>query len=116
MSERRVDPRVSVSLLVQHQVTSGEAFDIDYATDLSRGGLFIATRKAFAPDSTLHVQFAPRRDSQLVSAFCRVTHVNSLGIGAEFVSLDPESEKLIEAVLAPLTAGAAKPEQRPTLS
>ena len=99
MPERREDPRVPVRLLVQHQVAAGDSFEIDYATDLSRGGLFIETRKPFAPDSTVHVQFAPGRDSQLVSAFCRVTHVNTQGIGAEFVSLDAESEKLIDAAL-----------------
>lgn len=99
MPERREDPRVPVRLLVQYQVASGENFDIDYATDLSRGGMFIATTKSFSPESTLHVQFAPKRDSQLVSAFCRVTHTSKAGIGAQFVSLDAEAEKLIAAVL-----------------
>lgn len=99
MPDRRVAPRVPVRLLVQYQVSSGESFDIDYATDLSRGGLFIETRKPFAADSTLHVQFAPHRDSQLVSAFCRVTHVTTEGIGAQFVSLDAESEQLIAAAI-----------------
>jgi hypothetical protein len=90
---------VPVRLLVQHQVAVGDTFDIDYATDLSRGGLFIETRKPFAPDSTVHVQFAPGRDSQLVSAFCRVTHVSARGIGAEFVSLDAESAYRIATAL-----------------
>ncbi len=100
MSQRPEDTPVPVRLLVQHQVASGESFDIDYATALSRGGLFIETRKSFVPDSTLHVQFAPRRDCQLVSVFCRVTHVGPQGIGAEFVGLDAESEKLIDAELS----------------
>lgn len=101
MPERREDPRMPVRLLVQHQVAAGESFEIDYATDLSLGGLFIETRKPFTPDTTVHVQFAPGRDSLLVSAFCRVTHVSTEGIGAEFISLDTESAKLIDAALRP---------------
>ena len=99
MDDRREDPRVPVRLLVQHQVAAGESFEIDYATDLSLGGLFIETRKPFTPDTTVHVQFAPGRNSFLVSAFCRVTHVSTEGIGAEFISLDTESAKLIDAAL-----------------
>ncbi len=100
MIERRTAPRVAVRLLVQHQADVGESFDIDYATDLSRNGLFIATQKALVPDTTLHVQFAPKRDSRLVSAFCRVTRVTKTGVGAEFVGLDAEAQHLIDSAIA----------------
>lgn len=83
-------------LLVQHQVAVGDGFEIDYARDLSRGGLFIDTRKRFVRGSTVHVQFSPTRDSRLVSAFCRVTHVSDKGMGAEFVALDADSQRLID--------------------
>ncbi len=86
--------------LVQYQGGTDESFDVDYATDLSRGGLFISTDKALAPHSTLHVQFAPKKDAQLVSAFCQVTDVRPDGVSAQFVSLDPESERLIAQALA----------------
>lgn len=84
--------------LVQHQVN--DSVDVDYASNLSRGGLFISTTKPIAPKATLHVQFAPKRDAQLVSAFCRVKEVRPDGIAAEFVSLDAEAEQLIAAALA----------------
>ncbi|MBL9039394.1 MAG: PilZ domain-containing protein [Archangium sp.] len=100
MNERRTETRQPVRLLVQHQSSTDDTFDIDYASELSRGGLFINTRKSVAKHATLHVQFAPKKDSQLVSAFCRVTHVGPQGIGAEFVCLDAESERLIDAALA----------------
>ena len=89
-----------MSFLVQHQAHAWDSLDVDYARDLSRGGLFITTRKPMTPKATLHVQFAPRKDAQLVSAFCRVTHVTPEGVGAEFVGLDPEAARLIDAALA----------------
>lgn len=93
-------PRSIVRFLVQHQSSSEGDIDVDYATDLSKGGLFIATRKALARESTLHVQFAPTKDARMVSAFCRVTHVTPSGVGAEFISLDADSAELLDAALA----------------
>lgn len=86
--------------LVQHQAAVDDAVDVDYASELSRGGLFISTTKLLAPKATLHVQFAPKKDAHLVSAFCRVKEVRADGIAAEFVSLDAESELLIAQALA----------------
>ncbi len=93
-------PTQSKSFLVQHQAHAHDSLEVDYARDLSRGGLFIATRKPMSPSSTLHVQFAPRKDAQLVCAFCRVTHVTPEGVGAEFVGLDAEAVRLIDAAVA----------------
>lgn len=93
-------PRTSMRFLVQHQSHADEGFEVDYATDLSRGGLFIATRKSLSPQATVHVQFSPGKDARLVSAFCRVTHVTPAGVGAQFVALDADSAQLIDAALA----------------
>lgn len=93
-------PIPSKSFLVQHQAHADDGIDVDYARDLSRGGLFISTRKPMSPKATLHVQFSPRKDAQLVSAFCRVTQVTAEGVSAEFVSLDAESARLLDAALA----------------
>jgi hypothetical protein len=100
MNERRSMPRSSVRILVQHQSHPGEDFQVDYATDLSRGGLFIATQKPLTAQSTVHVQFAPAKDARLVSAFCKVTHVTPAGVGAQFISLDADSAQLLDAALA----------------
>ncbi len=97
MHDRRRHDRKPAHLLVQHQVSTDEGPQVDYATDLSIGGLFIASKKDVAQNATLHVQFAPAKDSRLVSAFARVTHVTPQGFGAQFVSLDPDALKLIQA-------------------
>lgn len=97
MNDRRQMERRPARLLVQHQVSTEEGPEVDYATDISLGGMFIASKKPVQPNATLHVQFAPAKDSRLVSAFARVTHVKPEGFGAQFVGLDPEAAQLISA-------------------
>ncbi len=86
--------------LVQHQGGGDDSFDVDYASNLSPDGLFISTAKPFAPKATLHVQFAPKKDAQQVSAFCQVTDVTAEGVVAQFVSLDADAQRLIASALA----------------
>ena len=95
LSDRRRHPRTPVTLLVQHD---GE--EIDYATDLSPGGLFIQTRRPATRGATVQVQFSPNRDSNLVHAFCRVARVTPEGMGAAFLALDPEATALVARALA----------------
>jgi hypothetical protein len=100
MFERRQTPRHNVRLLVRHQSDGENAPVVDYASDLSHGGLFIQTSRAVNKDETLQVEFAPMRDARLVVAFCRVARVTENGIGAEFVRLDDESKEALDAALA----------------
>lgn len=99
MNERRVGNRKPVRFLVQHQSSTETGYEIDYASDLSAGGMFIASRATPPRHATVHVQFAPGKDAPLVSAFARVTHVTPNGFGTEFVSLDPDAARVISAIL-----------------
>lgn len=99
MNERRIAHRKPVRFLVQHQSSAEAGYEVDYASDLSAGGLFIASRATPPPRSTVHVQFAPGRDAPLVSAFARVTHVTPEGFGAAFIGLDAEASHAISAAL-----------------
>lgn len=98
--DRRRHPRQPARFLVQHRsnaaAVNDEAYEVDYVRDVSRSGLFIETTTPIAPASTLHVNFAPRRDANLISVFCRITHQTPTGVGAEFVSLDAEALALLE--------------------
>ena len=85
--------------LVQHVSGHDQSHEVDYGMHLTRSGLFISTDKPLAHDETLHVQFAPKKDARLVSAFARVTEVSPQGVRAKFVSLDAESVQLIESCL-----------------
>jgi hypothetical protein len=98
--ERRRFPRLPVTLLVQHQATVDAPQQVDYATDLSQGGLFIDTEVPAEVGAVVQVEFAPQRDSRLISAYCKVTRVTPRGMGAEFVQLDSESQALLRRVLA----------------
>ena len=89
-----------MTLLVQHQANITAPQQVDYATDLSQGGLFIHTSLPAEPGATLQVQFAPQKDARLVSAFCRVRRITPTGMGAEFIQMDAESQRLLRCVLA----------------
>ncbi|MHB8874135.1 MAG: PilZ domain-containing protein [Myxococcaceae bacterium] len=102
--ERRRHPRTPVSLLVQHQNEPGGEPEVDYATDLSPGGLFIRTPRPARRGQTLQVQFAPAKDSHLIQAYCQVMRVTHEGMGAAFVQLDAESA---------MELARALPEQTP---
>ena len=98
--DRRRHPRMPVTLLVQYQAEAGEQAEVDYATDLSPGGLFIKTPRPAQPGSTLQVQFAPGKDSYLIQAYCRVARVTPEGMGAAFVQLDADSAEVLARALA----------------
>lgn len=97
--ERRAHARHHVRILVQHHENTGAPYEVDYASDLSTGGLFIKTHNAVPLGSTIHVQFAPAKDARMVEAFCRVARVTPNGVGAEFLQMDPTSTALLEGVL-----------------
>lgn len=98
--DRRQHARHPVRILVQHHSTTQDDFDVDYASDLSRGGLFLNTKRALPHNTTLHVQFSPTRDARMVNAFCRVARVTNDGAGMQFVGLDSESKALIDRWVA----------------
>ena len=99
-SDRRAHTRHSVRILVQHHENTDAPYEVDYATDLSTGGLFIKTHLAPAPGSTIHVQFAPAKDARMVEAFCRVARVTPQGVAAQFVQMDASSTELLQTVLS----------------
>lgn len=97
--ERRAHARHSVRILVQHHENTDAPYEVDYASDLSTGGLFIKTQNMVPLGTTIHVQFAPAKDARMVQAFCRVARITPNGVGAEFLQMDPASTALLEDVL-----------------
>ncbi|GEM_PF-2083800 len=97
--ERRAHTRHPVRILVQHHEKTDAPYEVDYASDLSKAGLFIATHNVAPLGSTIHVQFAPAKDARMVEAFCRVARVTPTGLGAEFLQMDPTSVALLDGVL-----------------
>lgn len=85
---------------MQHQAHADLPAEVDYATDVSPGGLFIKTSKPAAANSTIHVQFHPAKDGRVVEAFCKVTRVTDEGMGAAFLQLDPSATRLLTEMCA----------------
>lgn len=106
--ERRAHARHPVRMLVQHHEHTAAPYEVDYASDLSMGGLFIRTQTVPPLGSTIHVQFAPAKDARMVDAFCLVARITPHGVGAKFVQMDPAAVALLESVLeAPFDAPQA---------
>lgn len=99
-AERRRHPRQPATLLVQYVAENDGAYQVDYLSDVSRGGIFIRTQRPLEVGSTLQVHFSPSRDAELVHAFCRVARTTPEGMAAQFVRLDADSAELMTRRLA----------------
>jgi hypothetical protein len=90
-----------VTLKIRRQTTTHAPTDVEYATDLSEGGLFIRTAEKAKPGTTLNVSFAPGANaSQEVQARGRVVRVTKDGMAIEFIELDSDSRLLLSYTLA----------------
>lgn len=105
--ERRLHRRVPLELLVQHRFDSLTDFMQEVATDISVGGMFLRTKAKHKVGDTIYLRFALADGLPLIEGIGRVVRVNSAsglhaitGLGIEFVSLDRESRKLIESIVA----------------
>lgn len=86
-AERRRHPRMRTNLLVQLLSAGGE-YRVDYATDLSQGGLFIRTDHPLPVGERFSLQLPTGGDGTMVEARCRVARVSAEGMGAEFLSFE----------------------------
>jgi hypothetical protein len=85
-ANRRRHERHDAKFLVQHSSSVGAVPDMDYARDISDGGIFVSTARKHSVGDTVQVQYSPDRGGQLVVAFCRVARVTPEGFGAAFIS------------------------------
>src|SRR3954467_13323516 len=93
--KERKHPRTPVSLLVQYRFNSLEDFLAEYATNLSPGGIFIATDDPSPVGTMLYLPFSLRDGSKLIEGMGRVAHVDKGGMGIEFVQFDEASMALV---------------------
>src|SRR3954470_20998272 len=100
----RKHPRTPVSLLVQYRFNSLEDFLAEYATNLSPGGIFIATEDPSPVGTMLYLQFSLKDGSKLIEGMGRGEHVHPgpaaqpRGMGIEFVQFDERSMALIARI------------------
>lgn len=103
-SERRKYARVDLNLLIQYRFDSLDEFLVEYASNISEGGIFLRTDAPRNMGSMVYLQFALRDGTTLIEGLGKVVHVNPAGsaepgLGIEFVSLDEDSKEMIRAIV-----------------
>ena len=108
MSERRKQPRVPLTPLVQIHFQNLEEFLTASAVNVSQGGMFLAAREPCAVGTLLRLQFLLVDGEPLVEGVGRVAWVRPVeeetpdrpaGYGVAFVELDDASEALLERII-----------------
>jgi len=90
-----------VTLRIRRSETTHAPTDVEYATDLSEGGLFIRTQATAKPGTTLQVAFRAGQNSEKeVEARGRVVRVTREGMAIEFIELDSDSRLLLSYALS----------------
>ncbi|MHB1844145.1 MAG: PilZ domain-containing protein [Deltaproteobacteria bacterium] len=101
----RRHPRMSLSWLVQYRFDVYEGYRVEYATDLSQGGLFVETDQPHPPGAVVQIQLTPRHGGPLIEGLGRVVRrvgpgdAEASGMGIEFIHLDPETREELNAQL-----------------
>ena len=107
-SDRRVQTRAKVDIMVQIHLTDMREFMQEYASNLSTGGIFIRTKEPRPVDTMVYLQFRLKDGSRVIEGLGKVAHVNppdhpEAGMGIEFINLDPESQKLLQKIVSEQT-------------
>lgn len=96
--ERRVGERVPVQLEVEY--SSRDAFLSDYAINVSRGGLFLATERPAPVGTPVSLRFVLEDEAVPVELTGVVAWVNDKGVGQlitgmgiEFLNMDAEAQR-----------------------
>jgi type IV pilus assembly protein PilZ len=107
--EKRRHARAPLRARVDFELVSDETFLFEYASNLSRGGIFLATHNPLPVGTKLVLRFAlPDEPSRTIRVAGRVTWVNPYvqggknlnpGMGIEFVDLSHEDQEAISRIV-----------------
>ncbi len=110
-TEQRRHPRVNTAVLVQFRRDILEDYRVEYATDVSRGGLFVRTDRPHPAGALVQIQLVPRSGPGLIEGLGRVVRAtrpgeidagSAAGMAIEFLDFDREMlEALERRVLQP---------------
>lgn len=94
-TERRGGLRVEASLAVQYQ--SVDELVGAYTENISRGGMFVRTTDLLPVGAVVRVSVTLPTEAEPVSAAARVTHVESAGMGVEFLDVggEPIADRIV---------------------
>ncbi len=117
MSETRKHPRAPTSIKVRYKSATLEDFLEHHARDISRGGVFIRSKKPLPEGTLLKFELQLEDSSKFVQGVGRVVWQrhdeqggddNPPGMGVKFIKLSPESRALVETIV--VSAEQSSPE------
>jgi len=121
LSEKKREPRVEAAFRVRYK--SMDDLVVAYSKNLSRGGLFLRTKKLLPVDSTVRLHLDIPDGGEAISMPCRVAFVRddtdwgavgqASGMGIEFLEPNEEVRDRVERFLAECTESDEKPESKP---
>ncbi|HEX7481781.1 MAG TPA: TIGR02266 family protein, partial [Polyangiales bacterium] len=109
MSEMRKDRRAPASLKVKYKSATVDEFIEQFGTDISRGGIFIKTKKPLDAGALLKFAFQLQDGSAVIHGVGRVTWRRSeqnakpdapAGMGIKFIKLGDESRAVVDRIAA----------------
>lgn len=103
--EKRRDSRVSLKARVDYELLSEDTFLFEYTSNVSRGGIFLATRNPLPVGTKMNLRFSlPGSRRRVIEVTGKIAWVNEYkpgkqnlnpGMGIEFVDLSEHDRKLI---------------------
>ena len=110
MNKHRKTPRTPITTQVNYHAVDN--FLIDFADDLSTGGMFIATQEPFEPGTQLILEFLLpgynypiRVKAEVMWSRTKLTSVGQLrGMGVKFIDLSASAKDKINAIVKKLSS------------
>jgi len=107
-ADRRLDERVPTQIRVRLKYPDVETFLERYATNISRGGIFIQTQRTKPPGTLIRFEFQLQDASPVIRGEGRVSWVvaydsahaeRAYGMGVKFTRLDARSKSFIDRIV-----------------
>jgi uncharacterized protein (TIGR02266 family) len=127
----RKDRRAPVSLKVRFKSATVDEFIEQYAKDISRGGIFIKSKKPMPVGTLLKFEFQLKDESRLIHGVGRVvwkreefeaeSSEHPPGMGIKFIKMDPASRTMVDKIALGRTeegefeTGGAAAEKKPVV-
>ncbi len=108
MTDTRKDKRAPLSLKVRFKSATLDEFVEQYSQDISRGGIFIKSKKPMKIGTLLKFEFQLKDESSLIHGVGRVvwvrapeeaTDASPAGMGIKFIKMDADSRALVQDIV-----------------
>src|ERR1700759_5236854 len=103
MNEMRKDRRAPASLKVKYKSATVDEFIEQFGADVSRGGIFIKTKKPLDTGALLKFEFQLQGGAPVIHGVGRRVEENArgdlpAGMGIKFIKLDEQSRAVIDRI------------------